>query len=97
MPGLYLPRLIHGLHAATYAARDNCDRLLLRKPFSRLMQNAEELEVEAEELEAQAVQLETQDRPVAAQVKLQQAKSRRDHATTLRQQAGEPQKSVPLE
>ena len=50
-----------------------------------------ELEGQAEVLEAQAIELETQGRPVAAQAKLQQAKSRRDHATTLRQQSGEPQ------
>lgn len=52
------------------------------------MASAEDLEKEAEQLEKEADDLEQQGRPIAAQFRLQNAKSLRDQAILLRQYAG---------
>jgi len=50
------------------------------------MNNPEELEAAALALEEEAINLEQQKLPIAAQAKLQQAKSLGDQAALLRQQ-----------
>ena len=60
------------------------------------MASPDHLDAEAAVLEAQAIEFEEKKRVVAAQARLQQAKSKRGQAAILRQQTGEIDGSIGL-